>query len=234
MRREISRRLPYNDVHTKDEWARRFTRLLDRKHGAGANSVFDRGPGRLGRGCHCGSNALRLDDRASDRIWHGQGDGGRQPSPFTGSLPSRRRSRRSWAIVVALGLAYGLVPVLERLDMKMIVSPTLAAVVFVGTQVLLPGGRTPLIPQGRVARPGDGFPGLSCSGRREDLFVAVLLANDVTKTYRDGRNEVPVLRGFRCRWRGAKSSPSWVPRARARRRCYASWVACSPRPAGTS
>ncbi len=38
-----------------------------------------------------------------------------------------------------LALAYGLVPVLARLDMKMIVSPTLAALVFVGTQVLCLG-----------------------------------------------------------------------------------------------
>ena len=36
-------------------------------------------------------------------------------------------------------VAQGLVPVLSRLDMTMIVSPTLAALVFVGTQALCLG-----------------------------------------------------------------------------------------------
>ena len=40
---------------------------------------------------------------------------------------------------VALAMACGLAPALARLDMKMIVSPTLAALVFVGTQVLCLG-----------------------------------------------------------------------------------------------
>jgi putative ABC transport system permease protein len=37
---------------------------------------------------------------------------------------------------LALALAYGLAPVLYYFDMKMIVSPTLAGLVFVGTQAL--------------------------------------------------------------------------------------------------
>ena len=40
---------------------------------------------------------------------------------------------------LGLALAQGLVPVLSRLDMKMIVTPTLAALVFVGTQALCLG-----------------------------------------------------------------------------------------------
>jgi putative ABC transport system permease protein len=40
---------------------------------------------------------------------------------------------------VALALALGLGPALARLDMKMIVSPTLAALVYVGTQALCLG-----------------------------------------------------------------------------------------------
>ena len=40
---------------------------------------------------------------------------------------------------VALAIACGLCPLLARLDMRMIVSPTLAALVFVGTQVLCLG-----------------------------------------------------------------------------------------------
>ena len=37
---------------------------------------------------------------------------------------------------LALALAYGLAPILSRLDMKMIVTPTLAGLVLVGTQAL--------------------------------------------------------------------------------------------------
>jgi putative ABC transport system permease protein len=40
---------------------------------------------------------------------------------------------------VALALAYGLVPIMARLDMKMMISPTLSVLVFVGTQVLCLG-----------------------------------------------------------------------------------------------
>ena len=40
---------------------------------------------------------------------------------------------------VALALACGLVPVLARLELRMIVSPILAALVFVGTQVMCLG-----------------------------------------------------------------------------------------------
>ena len=40
---------------------------------------------------------------------------------------------------VALAITAGLVPVLAQLDMRMIVSPTVAALVFVGTQVLCLG-----------------------------------------------------------------------------------------------
>ena len=40
---------------------------------------------------------------------------------------------------VALALAYGLAPVMASFDMKMIVCPTLAALVFVGTQALCLG-----------------------------------------------------------------------------------------------
>ena len=60
-------------------------------------------------------------------------------SRSTGSSPSRRRTRRPWAMAWRLALAFGLAPVLARLDMKMIVSPTLAALVFVGTQALCLG-----------------------------------------------------------------------------------------------
>ena len=59
-------------------------------------------------------------------------------SPFTGSSPNRRRTRRSSGSRSAR-IAYGLAPVARRLDLRMIVSPTLAALVFVGTQVLCLG-----------------------------------------------------------------------------------------------
>ena len=38
--------------------------------------------------------------------------------------------------LLGLGITLGIEPLLARLDMKMIVSPTVAALVFLGTQVL--------------------------------------------------------------------------------------------------
>ena len=52
--------------------------LLDREHRAGADAFPDRGLGRPGRRGHRGSDALRLDDRAPGRVWHGKGAWRRQ------------------------------------------------------------------------------------------------------------------------------------------------------------
>ena len=49
VRAEIRRRLPYNDVHTKAEWACDLAAILDREHRAGADDLPDRLPGRAGR-----------------------------------------------------------------------------------------------------------------------------------------------------------------------------------------
>ena len=62
------------------------------------------------------------------------------------------------------------------------------------------------------------------------FFVAVLEARDVTKTYREGRHEVPVLHGVSLSVARGEVVASWAPRARERRRCCAFWAACSPRP----
>ncbi len=55
------------------------------------------------------------------------------------SSPNKRRSRRFSGSRSALAITAGLVPVLAQLDMRVIVSPTVAALVFIGTQVLCLG-----------------------------------------------------------------------------------------------
>ena len=75
----------------------------------------------------------------------GRGDGGTNPGAKSGGMgpPTRFPEQASYAAALGYGLGLaltrGLAPVLARLDLKMIVSPTLAALVFVGTLALCLG-----------------------------------------------------------------------------------------------
>ncbi len=77
--------------------------------------------------------------------------------------------------------------------MKMIVTPDAGGPGLRGDAGALPGGRVVVVPQGGVARPGDRLPGLT--NERKALQWLVLEGRDLTKTYREGRHEVPVLHG---------------------------------------
>ena len=127
VRREICRRLPYNDVYSQREWARRSRGYWIESTGLGLTLVPDCRAGRLGRRGHRGADALcstteHLTEFGTVKAIGGgnltiYGDHRRAGvvcggSGFRRRAGDRLRSRaRCW----------------HRLDMRMIVSPTLAA-----------------------------------------------------------------------------------------------------------
>ena len=139
VRREIRRRLPYNDVYDQAEWAARSRGYWIESTGLGLTLFLTVTLGRPGRRGHRGADALRVDDRAPGRFRHGQGAGRRQPDGLLRSSPSRRRTRRPWAMVWPWPWRLAWRRSWRSFDMKMIVSPTLAGLVFVGTQALCVG-----------------------------------------------------------------------------------------------
>ena len=75
VRDEIRRRLPYNDVHTKSEWASISRRYWIESTGLGLTIFLTVFLGcTCGRG-HRGSDSLCVDDRAPSRVRHHQGAG---------------------------------------------------------------------------------------------------------------------------------------------------------------
>ena len=65
VRREIGRRLPYNDVHTKAEWAAQSRSYWIESTGLGLTILLTVSPGRAGRGGDRGADPLCVDGRAS-------------------------------------------------------------------------------------------------------------------------------------------------------------------------
>jgi putative ABC transport system permease protein len=138
VRREISRRLPYNDVHTKDEWARQSRGYWIKSTGLGLTLFLTVA---LGASVGVVIVAQTLYASTTEHLTEFgtvKAMGGGNHTVY-GIIAEQASFAAVLGYLVALGLAYGLVPVLARLDMKMIVSPTLAALVFVGTQLLCLG-----------------------------------------------------------------------------------------------
>ena len=101
---EIRRRLPYNDVRTRAEWAARSRVYWTDSTGLGPEHDHDgipRLPGRRGRR---GADALHLDDGAYQGVRDRQGD--RRPDTRTFSRSSASR-RRSQGVGFPLGAADG-------------------------------------------------------------------------------------------------------------------------------
>ena len=57
-------------------------------------------------------------------------------------------------------MAYAMRPVIAKIDLKLIITPAFAAIVFVGSVADVPGRRDDLVPQGRVDRSGAGVSGV--------------------------------------------------------------------------
>jgi putative ABC transport system permease protein len=134
-KREVRRRLPYNDVYGQDEWAARSRGYWIESTGLGLTMFLTVTLGAL---VGVVIVAQTLYSSTSEHLV----DFGTVKSLGGGNLTvyaivaEQALYASALGYGLALALAYGLAPVLHRFDMKMIVSPTLAGLVFVGTQAL--------------------------------------------------------------------------------------------------
>src|SRR5262249_41516513 len=138
VRREIRRRLPYNDVYTREEWASRSRGYWIESTGLGLTLALTVALGALvgvvivGQTLHA-STTQHLTDFGTVKAL-----GGGNLTVY-GIIAEQATYAAAFGFGLALALSSGLEPVLARLDMKMIVSPTLVALVYSGTQLLCLG-----------------------------------------------------------------------------------------------
>ncbi len=138
VKREIERRLPYNDVYGKDEWAARSRHYWIDSTGLGLTLFLTVTLGALVgvvivAQTLYSSTVEHLVDFGTVKAL-----GGSNLTVYA-IVAEQASFAAALGYALALALAFGLAPVLRQFDMKMIISPTLAAMVFVGTQALCVG-----------------------------------------------------------------------------------------------
>lgn len=135
VRREIEKRLPYNDVHTRAEWAAMSRRYWIESTGLGLTIFLTVSLGALVGVVIVAQTLYASTTEHLAEFGTIKALGGRDLD-VDGLIGEQAMFAAAFGYVLGLALTLGLGPVLDRFDMKMTVSPTLAALVFVGTQVL--------------------------------------------------------------------------------------------------
>jgi putative ABC transport system permease protein len=135
VREEIRRRLPYNDVRGREEWAARSQSYWTDSTGLGLNMMMT-----VFLGCLVGvvvvaqtlytSTMEHLKEFATVKAI-----GGRD-SDIYAILGKQAVIAAVLGFALGAAMAYGLHPAMARIDLKLIISPTFAAYVFLGTLVL--------------------------------------------------------------------------------------------------
>ena len=135
MRAEISRRLPYNDVYSKKEWARRSRSYWVESTGLGLNMALT-----VFLGCLVGVVvvAQTLYTSTMEHIK----EFGTVKAIGGGNADIYRILGKQAAIAAVVGFVLGAAmcfamrPAIAKIDLKLIIPPSLAAIVFAGAVVL--------------------------------------------------------------------------------------------------
>jgi putative ABC transport system permease protein len=138
VRREIGRRLPYNDVYTRDEWASRSRGYWIESTGLGLTLALTVALGALVGVVIVAQTLYASTTEHLTDFGTVKALGGGNLTVY-GIIAEQATYAALLGFGLAAGLAFGLQPALARLDMKMIVSPTLTALVYVATQALCLG-----------------------------------------------------------------------------------------------
>lgn len=133
VRREIRRRLPYNDVHTKAEWASISRWYWIDSTGLGLTIFLTVSLGALVGVVIVAQTLYASTTEHLPEFGTVKALGGRNADVY-GIIAEQASFAAALGFLLGLGLTFALRPVLTELDMAMIVTPTLAALVFVGTQ----------------------------------------------------------------------------------------------------
>ena len=138
VRREIRARLPYNDVYTSEEWASRSRGYWIESTGLGLTLALTVALGALVGVVIVGQTLYASTTEHLTDFGTVKALGGGNMTVY-GIIAEQATYAATLGYGLALAMAFGLQPALARLDMKMIVSPTLTALVYVGTQALCLG-----------------------------------------------------------------------------------------------
>jgi putative ABC transport system permease protein len=138
VRAEIARRLPYNDVYTKKEWAERSRRYWVQSTGIGLNMYIT-----VFLGCLVGIVvvAQTLYTSTMEHIK----EFGTVKAIGGGNLDIYRILGKQASIAAVAGfvlgalMAFAMRPAIEKIDLKLIIPPSFAAIVFVGSIVMCLG-----------------------------------------------------------------------------------------------
>ncbi|HEV3457603.1 MAG TPA: ABC transporter permease [Thermoanaerobaculia bacterium] len=135
VRREVSRRLPYNDVHTRAEWASQSRRYWVESTGLGLNLAMT-----ILLGCLVGVVVV-AQTLYTSTMEHLK-EFGTVKAIGGSNLDIYRILGKQAAIAAVIGFVLGAVPayllrpLLAKVDLKLIITPDFAAVVFAGTLAL--------------------------------------------------------------------------------------------------
>jgi putative ABC transport system permease protein len=138
VQREVRRRLPYNDVYDQAEWAARSRGYWIESTGLGLTLFLTISLGALvgvvivAQTLYASTTAHLVEFGTVKAL------GGGNLTVYA-IVAEQALFAAGLGYALALALTHGLAPVLASFEMKMIISPTLAALVFVGTQVLCVG-----------------------------------------------------------------------------------------------
>jgi putative ABC transport system permease protein len=138
IRREVRRRLPYNDVYSNAEWASRSRAYWIESTGLGLTLFLTVALGALVGVVIVAQTLYASTTEHLVEFGTVKALGGGNLTVY-GIVAEQASYAAALGYGIALALSYGLAPALSRYDMKMNVSPTLAALVFLGTQTLCLG-----------------------------------------------------------------------------------------------
>jgi putative ABC transport system permease protein len=138
VRREICRRLPYNDVYSSHEWAAHSRGYWIESTGLGLTLALTVGLGALVGVVIVAQTLYASTTEHLTEFGTVKALGGSNLTVY-GVIAEQASYAAVLGFGVALAITFGLAPILARLDLRMIVSPTVAVLVFVGTQVLCLG-----------------------------------------------------------------------------------------------
>jgi putative ABC transport system permease protein len=135
VRREIGQRLPFNDVYAKDEWARRSRAYWIESTGLGLTLFLTVTLGGLVGMVIVAQTLYASTTEHLTEFGTVKAMGGSNLTVY-GIIAEQASYAAALGFGLAATLTYGLIPPLATLELKMDVSPVMAASVFVATQVL--------------------------------------------------------------------------------------------------
>jgi putative ABC transport system permease protein len=138
VRHAIRDRLPYNDVYTRDEWTTRSRGYWIESTGLGLTLFLTVALGALVGVVIVAQTLYASTTEHLTDFGTVKALGGGNLTVY-GIIAEQASYAAALGYGLALALACALAPVLARLDMKLIVSPMLAGLVYVGTQALCLG-----------------------------------------------------------------------------------------------